>query len=361
MWVPGKIALTAAVCGAAALAACSGPLDSPTPRPPVVHDAGSDFRRDVAAADRGSGGAGGVALIPDASVESVSDAFDARDGRPDGAAGSRVDGGVGGFGGRGAGGRSGVGGGGGFGGVGGSWPVVPGCVTGLPPQPTILAGDVGDLVVGCPSLTRTVARLLDMSRRGMLFSAALDPPLDGFSVWSPGMLCAGTDTAPIMVTALDVSSRLPVDNGVVSVRITILGPNAPLFPPIRLAVRVVAMDFFVEDDVIDFGLVPVGTSRSNPVTVMNQFDSAAIAALYPSPQMTDAFTLLNSVGPDGLPQLLEPGLAGTPLIAYFFPAVVGAYQSTFNISPFVPGTEVDPTCGGMVHTLTLRAQAYQAR
>lgn len=364
MWVPGKIALTAAVCGAAALAACSGPLDSPTPRPPVIRDAGFDFRRDVAAADRGSGGAGGVPVVRDASPDLVSDAFDAADGPRDGAAGSRMDAGDGGLGGRGAGGGRGVGGAGGFGGVSGvggsSWPVVPGCVTGLQPQPFLLT-DVSELVVGCPSLTRTVARVADPSGRGVVFTAVLDPPVDGFTVSSSGILCGGAASAPVMVTALSPSARRPGDTRGVTVRISIQGPGAPVFPPINLPVLVVAMDFALQDEDIDFGLVAVGTSRANPVTVINGMASAGIEALYPTPLMSGAFALATSVPLDGLaPAPLEPGATGTLLTSYFSPTVAGPFLSIFSISPYVPGLSVDQACGGF-RTLTLRGQGYLAR
>jgi len=328
VWVPGKIALAAMACATAALAACSGPLDSPTPRPRVVRDAGPDHLvRDVRP-DRGSDVADRGPSLPDLAPEVIVD-------KP-----VTVDAGIDAPG----------------------WPVVPGCVLGLPPNPLVqITREANPLVVGCAGLTRTVATLLDSSRSGFIFTAAFDPPLDGFYV-SPaqGVVCADGQGVPLTVVASELSMRHPGSSGNASVRINIPGP-IPLSFPIVFPYSVVSTEFTVVNETIDFGLVPIGAARTTEVVFSNLRTSPAIQTMYTIPQVQDPFSFGTSgvMRPFSLP--LEPGQTGPLLTAYFDSSSVGTFAGTFVVSPFPPGMPLDPGCAGLTHFVTLRGQVYMPR
>jgi hypothetical protein len=340
VWVPGKIALIAVVCGAGALAACSGPLDSPTPRPPLARDAGVDFRRDVAS-DRGTDVADRGPTPRDASVEVGFDSPPRIDLGVDLRADLRLDLGL----------DLGVD-------APAPWPVLFGCVTGLPPLPDMLitGGQVSPLVVGCAGLSRTIATLYDRTRSGFIFTARFDPPLDGFEVSpSRGAVCSDGQGVSIIVTAPD-SQRHPGFSGTVSLVIAVEGPSAPVFL-LRLPVSVVTTDFSLASEVIDFGRIPFGTGRTTEVVVTNAPSSAPIQTLYTSPQAAGPFSLESRPMDGEFPSPLEPGETGPMLTSFFLPTTIGTFTSTFLVSPFVPGVSIDPLCGG-VRMLTLTGQVY---
>ena len=281
------------VVGVAVVAGgCGGPLDSPDP--PVVRDAAADVGRDLS---RDRGGAGGY--------------------RTDGGGGDAPD----------------------DGGVDAPWPTLPGCVTGLPPEPTLTAAaDGGVVVVGCAEVTRTIAWLGDSSHHGLFLNMALDPPLPGFYLSYLNLLCADQAETPVNLGVLARSGLAPGQRFSTILRTQISGPpNLVINQAVRVDVLVAAIDFSLDTDLIDFGDVPFGESRSVTVTATNSPAGAPFFNLYASPSAAGPFYVTGPTMVPGPQPVLEPG-ASLPLLTVSLYALFARVISVQLLGqPFHPG------------------------
>jgi hypothetical protein len=313
---------------------CSGPLDSPTVPPPrVIHDAGADVRRDAPADRR--------ADVADGNLDRSDTAGDTFDGR-------RVDGGMADV----------------DAGVDvpspadAGWPVLVDCISGRPPSPSYDPMSVTPvLTVGCGPLSRVVVQLVDLAHQGMFFDAQLEPPVPGFDLARNPYLCGAQTSAPIYIIASGTAGLTPSTSLQTFLRVTVQGPGQTQLPlrAIPLYISVAATDFTLVDDVVDFGTVVQGGYSVRDLTVINNLASAPIAYLYSSTLGDPGPFSLFSRGLDSTGAPLEPGNTGALLTASFNPTSAGSYQATFLVSPFVPGTPIDPGCGTIAR-LTMRGQ-----
>ena len=292
---------------------CGGPLDSPDP--PVVRDAGTDVRPDLSRDRGGAGGrraTDGAADAPDAGIDGPQDA---------------------------------------------PWPVIPGCVTGLPPQPTFTTAiDGGVIVVGCAELSRTIVRVGDSSHHGFLLNATFDPLQVGIDLSYPSPFCADEAEMPINLLVSGAAGLIPGQRFSTTLRTQVLGPLGPQDNrPVRLDMMVAPVDFRLDTDLVDFGVVTLGEFRSVTVTAINSPAGAPFMNLYGSPYAAAPFFLSGpTMGAD--PQaVLEPGASLPLLTVALYAATPGSFQSSFLISPFQTGVSIDPSCG-VIRSLTVRAQ-----
>jgi len=292
--------VVAAVGFGAGTAGCGGPLDTRPPR--MTPDAGTDRRRTVdASRDLGT--------RPDAIV--VVDT-----------------------------------------GVSIPWPIIPGCVSGLPPSPRFSPATIPPMTISCAASSQVLLTLDDAAGQGMLFNSSLDPPIDGLSLSSSGNVCANQGTSYPVTVQLFVRQglSLPGQTLTTTLRITPVGPAQPgyAFP---LTINTLPIDFSVPD-VIDFGKVTQGAFPQMPVIVTNAADGAPIQQVYATQTQQGQFSLIpyNVNGP-----LLQPGDSQPLLQAFLSAQIAGTFETTFLVSPFQAGLPIDPSCG-VIRTVTVRAQ-----
>ncbi len=298
------------VVGVAVVAGgCGGPLDSPDPA--VVRDAAVDVGRDLS---RDRGGAGGY--------------------RTDGGERDAPD----------------------DGGVDAPWPVIPGCVTGLPPQPTLTAAaDGGVVVIGCAEVTRTVAWLGDSSHHGLFITMTIDPPLPGVYLSYSNTLCADQAETPIYLGVSAPSGLAPGERFSTILRTQVLGPpNVAINQAVRVDMLVAPIDFSLNTDLVDFGDVPLGESRSVTVMATNSPASAPFFNLYAIPSAAGPFYVTGPTMGPGPQPVLEPGASLPLLTVSMYANLTGSFQSSFLVSPFIPRGAIDPSCG-VIRSLTVRA------
>ncbi len=283
---------------------CGGPLDTPDPRP--ARDAGIDS---------GSGGRRSIDAAPDV----------VRDARvlPDAGFDTGID---------------------------APWPVVPGCVTGLPPSPQFNPQSIPPITISCANSATILTRLSDAAGQGMIFSATLNPPIDGFSVSFNSDLCSFAVDLPIELDVIQ-SAAAPENVFNTALNVTVYGPPPQRTYVFPLEINTVAIDFTIDPAVVDFGTVTVGQSLSIPLTVTNAMDGAPLQNVYPSQIYQGAFQLF----PSRSGSSLEPGDAQPLLNAVFSAQLPGTYDTTFYVSAFPPGSVANIGCG-VVQTVAMHAQ-----
>ncbi len=231
----------------------------------------------------------------------------------------------------------------------GGWPTVPGCVTGFPPVPEVLPTN-SFLTIGCGPVSRVVARVDEASGQGMVISAVLDPPLRGLAIAYTPTLCQRAPAADILVNATGTAGLSPGVQLATTLRVQVQGPAGPSYA-YPLTFTVMATNFGLETDTIDFGTVLSGSFLARDLIVNNLIPGAPIGQLAEAPVSADPFFFaLPALGTPAL----EAGTAAALVTIFLSPSSPGKYQSTFTLSPFVPGVFVDPTCGAP-RMLTLSA------
>ncbi len=281
---------------------CGGPLDSAEPQPTSHPDAGMDS---------GAGGKRAVDAAPDIIV--VRDAA-----------------------------------------VDISYPIIPGCVSGLPPAPQMNPNPIPPIAVGCSSSTSVLGTIFDSAGQGMVYGALLNPPIDGLALSARSILCGSNFNDPIYLVVRQ-SAFHPGASYTTSLSITPSGPPPQKSAVFGLSINVVPIDFSIDPEVLDFGNVTIGEYRRQALTVANAATSAPFDILYPSPQQQGPFLLLNL--PVG--QSLQPGGSVEMLEASINAQVPGNYEATFLVSTFQPGVLVDPACG-VIRSVVMRAQVSGA-
>lgn len=292
--------VVSAVGFGAAAPGCGGPLDSRPPR--MTPDAGTDVRRTVDAA-RDLGTRPDAVVIVDTGVSIP-------------------------------------------------WPIIPGCVSGLPPSPRFTPGTIPPIAGSCASSSPVLLTVDDAAGQGMIFNSALDPPIDGLSLTTGGNVCAVRGTSYPVTVQLFVRQglSLPGQTLTTTLRITPVGPAQPgyAFP---LTINTVPINFTVPD-VIDFGQVNQGDYMQMPVIVTNATDSAPFEQVYSTQTQQGLFSLVpNNLGGPAL----QPGDSRPLLQAFLSALTAGTFETTFLVSPFQAGVPIDPSCG-VIRTVTVRAQ-----
>ena len=288
--------VVAIVVAAASVPGCGGPLDSPTP--PAPADAGTGGRRSVDASpvvrDAGPG--------MDAAIDVP-------------------------------------------------WPIVPGCITGVPPAPRFSPTFIPPVTIGCEASSTVILRVADAAAQGMIFRAALDPPIAGFSATFSGDLCGFDIDTPIYLEVQQGAVH-PGFSITTVLRISVLGPPPQADSVFALNINTAPIDFTVDPAVVDFGVVPVGLSPRIPIAVITAADSAPFQAVFPTLQQQGPFFLFptSAGGPT-----MQPGDALPMLSAVLNPQAPGTFENTFLVSAFSPGIAIDPACG-VIRTVTMRAQ-----
>jgi hypothetical protein len=233
------------------------------------------------------------------------------------------------------------------------WPIIPGCVSGLPPSPRFTPSSVPPVTISCASTSPLLLNVTDAANQGMIFNATLDPPIDGFLAAYGADVCAPglADGMPVELFVRQ-GIALPGDTFSTTLRITPVGPaqSGYAFP---LTINTRAIDFTVDPAVIDFGTVYLGSYTQMPVMVTNALDGAPFENIYAAqPQPGGPFSLFSNRlgGPS-----LHPGDSQPLLVAYLNAQALGTFENTFLVSPFTPGVPIDPSCG-VIRTVTMRVQ-----
>ena len=233
------------------------------------------------------------------------------------------------------------------------WPVIPGCVSGLPPSPQFTPSTIPTVTISCAAGSPVLLHLTDAAGQGMIFDTTLDPPISGFSSTHGSTVCASNgNTYPTPIELfVSQAAALPGSTFSTTLRITLQGPSQPgyTFP---LRVTTAPIDFTLDPAVIDFGTVYLGTAAQASVTVTNALDGAPFENLYATQPQQGTFSLFAS-GMTGTS--LQPGDSQPMLQAYLNAQTLGTFETTFLVSPFLPGVPIDPSCG-VIRTLTMRAQ-----
>jgi hypothetical protein len=295
--------VVAAVGSGAAAPGCGGPLDSRPPRMTVHPDAGTDVRRTVdAARDLGTRPDAVVIVDTGASIP---------------------------------------------------WPIIPGCVSGLPPAPRFTPSAIPPVTISCAASSPVLLQVSDAAAHGMLFVTTLDPPVSGIYSTISSTVCATNGTSYPAAVQLFVGqgASLPGHTINTTLRITPMGPaqSGYAFP---LTINTVPIDFTVNPAVADFGNVTQGAYTQMTLMVSNALDSAPFESLYWTQPPQGLFSLL----PNGLPgPSLLPGDSQPMLRAIMTALTAGTAETTFLVSPFAPGVPIDPSCG-VIRTITMRAQ-----
>ncbi len=212
-----------------------------------------------------------------------------------------------------------------------SYPIVPGCVSGLPPSPQLVPTPIPPIAVGCAASTSAFASIFDLAGQGMVYNATLSPPVDGLSLSTRGIVCGNSMTTPVYLTTRQ-SALHPGASYTTTVSITPAGPPPQTSAAFGLTINVVPIDFSIDPVVLDFGLVTVGQFRRLQLTVTNATTSAPFDTLYPLPQQQGPFLLLNLPVTTG--QSLKPGESFAMLEASINAVVMRAQISGAN--PPVP-------------------------
>ncbi len=289
------VAVAAAAGGGAP--GCGGPLDTAPPRP---RDAGTNT------------GAGGKRVV-DAAPPSVRDAgFDT--------------------------------------GVDVSWPIVPGCISGLPPSPQFSPDVIPTVAVSCSSSTSVILRVSDAAGQGMYYVPRLEPPIDGLSLQYTGEICNWSGDSPIELVVRQAAVR-PGAAYRTTLSITPTGPPQPR-SVFALNVNAVAIDFSVDPAVVDFGTVTPGQFMRMALTITNATASAPFDTVFSSQQQQGPFLLYPI--PSGGALSVQPGESRQMLEAVLNTQAPGTFEATFLVSPFQPGIAIDPACG-VIRTVTMRA------
>jgi hypothetical protein len=97
--------------------------------------------------------------------------------------------------------------------------------------------------------------------------------------------------------------------------------------------------------------VTQGDYMQMPVTITNALDGAPFDIVYATQPQQGIFSLV----PSGLGGTLQPGDSKPLLQAFMSALTAGTVETTFLVSPFVPGIPIDPSCG-VIRTVTMRAQ-----
>ncbi len=232
------------------------------------------------------------------------------------------------------------------------WPVVAGCVSGLPPSPRFNPQRIAPVLISCMPSRTDIMFLSDVAFQGMLFDAVLGSPIEGIALSFPRDLCGFDFNAPI---TLDVSqsAALPGTSFSTTLQVTIVGPPPQLTHVFPMEIDTVAIDFSVDPNLVDFGTVSAGQSVRIPLTVINALDGAPLANVFATQPAQGPFQLSPNFFLGGTP--LPPGDAQPILDAVLNAQTVGDYENTFLVSAFPPGSVIDTRCG-VIRTITMRAQ-----
>lgn len=234
------------------------------------------------------------------------------------------------------------------------WPIIPGCVSGLPPSPRFTPHAIPPVTISCAASSPVLLQVSDAAGQGMLFATTLDPPVSGIYTTISGTVCAasyGTSYPAAVQLFVSQGASLPGRTINTTLRITPMGPaqSGYAFP---LTINTVPIDFTVDPAVADFGKVTQGAYTQMTLMVSNALDSAPFESLYWTQPQQSVFSLL----PNSLPgPSLLPGDSQPMLRAIMNAVTAGTVETTFLVSPFAPGMPIDPSCG-VIRTITMRAQ-----
>jgi hypothetical protein len=299
----GGIGLAVVIAVGLGALGCGGPLDSAEPRPKSHPDAGVDRGAGGKRVDTGTGGSPGFDAAPDV-----------------------------------------------------QWPVIPGCISGLPPSPQFGPDPIPPLAIGCASSNIALGVLSDAAKQGMVYNAKLDPPIDGTAILQSTTSLCGYTSLPLSLVVRGSLFR-PGQTYATSLSITPVGPPPQKSAVFGLTINVVPIDFSVGTTMIDFGTVTVGSYLQQPIMITNALDGAPFDSLYATPAQQGPFLIYATGMPFGAS--VRPGETRQMFQVTLNPQATGTFDATFLVSAFQPGVLIDPSCG-VIRSITMHVKVTSA-
>jgi len=232
------------------------------------------------------------------------------------------------------------------------WPAVSGCVSGLPPSPRFSTDHIAPIAIGCAGSSTVLLRISDAAAQGMVFTARLDPPIFGLSLDYDPDLCASDVDAPISLVVNQLAFR-PGASFTSALTVTPVGPPPQPSSVFYVRVTAVPIDFTIDPDVVDFGILTTGLNQTLPITITNAKDGAPFGHVFPSEHGRGPFVIFPA--PSSATESLQPGESRQMLGAALNTTAYGTFEATFLVSAFPPDTLIDPACG-VIRPVTVRAQ-----